>query len=248
MSIAMTWAPAPRVPQLQTDEVHVWSVLLAVGDELTKQLSEHLSPNELERASRYLADQHRRRFIVSRARQREILARYLNASPVRLRFRYEPLGKPVLDTPFRNNRLRFNLSNSGDVALLAVGLDEELGVDVERVRDFSNLEPFSERYFSQQECAVLHSQSSAERLAAFFHCWTRKEAILKATGKGLTSPLDQVIVSIAPGEPSRVLSIDGDSDKAAEWWLAALAPVAGYVGAVARRSAAPWLRCWQFAD
>ena len=244
----LTWQPGPESPKFVENEVHVWSISLVADDATTVRLMKYLSPDEGHRAARYLSDQHRRRFVVSRGRQREILSRYVHLSASKIEFCYESLGKPGLDEPLADSRIRFNLSNSGELALLAVTLDRDVGIDVERIREMSSMNDFSRRYFAKQECDALAVLSDSQRQVAFFNCWTRKEAILKATGKGISSPLDKVIVTLSPDREARVLSIDDDQEMAAQWWLAELNPLKGYVGAIAMRMRCPRLVCWSHSD
>lgn len=167
----------------------------------------------------------------------------------KLQFDYSPLGKPSLAPGFDgSNRVRFNISNSGDMALIAVALDRELGVDVERIRDNLDHEGLAQRYFAAEERDRLQAMPEGERLAGFFDCWTRKEAFLKAIGKGLTYPLDRAIVSVGPEVPCRLISLDGNESAAAAWSLVALHPSPGYVAAIAIPGAAPTLQVfrWEF--
>jgi 4'-phosphopantetheinyl transferase len=179
---ADSWHIPQTQPKLTRGTVHVWRLSLAVSNRQVEALQTCLSPEEAERAARYHFERHGRRFIACRGQVREILSRYVNARFADLRFRYSPRGKPSLDEPFLGSAVHFNVSNSQDVALCAVALDRELGVDVEFVREPLDFEGLAARFFARQEVEVLRSLPDERRLEAFFHCWTRKEAILKATG------------------------------------------------------------------
>lgn len=133
------------------------------------------------------------------------------------------------------------------MALLVVTLDRDLGIDVERIRDNLDHAGLAERYFAAEERDKLRSLPESQRLSGFFDCWTRKEAFLKAIGKGLTFPLDRAIVSVG-SEPCRLLSLDGDASAAAAWSLLALHPAAGYVAAIAIPGSLPHITTfnWDF--
>ncbi len=154
-----------------------------------------------------------------------------------MRFAYTTYGKPLLADETGASGLRFNLTHSHGLALLAVTRGREIGVDVERIRDNLEGEKLAERFFSPREVAALRSLPPELRREAFFHCWTRKEAYIKAVGKGLSLPLDQFDVTLHPGEPAALLATRHDSEEAQRWSMRSLAPGEGYVGALARRGA-----------
>jgi 4'-phosphopantetheinyl transferase len=229
-------------PDLRAGEMHVWRFSLDADSSVIEHLSNSLSPDEIERAERFLFDDIRRRFIVCRAAQRAILAAYLGELPHQLRFQYENLGKPSLSAMTGDPPILFNLANSKSLGLLGVTQGVELGIDVEKIRAVQRLEGLAQRFFADIEIRQLESIGEEDREQAFFRIWTRKEALLKAVGKGLTFPLDQVIVSLLEAEPCRVVHF-GDDDPST-WWLAHLAPQSGYFGAVACRTEPRQIRTW----
>src|SRR5260221_1033852 len=121
-----SWPPGPEQPRLTPGAVHVWCLPLDLTVAQVEELGMCLSPDEAERAARYHFDRHRRRFIACRGQVREILAAYLSAQAGEIRFAYGPRGKPVLEGPWKDSAIQFNVSNSHDVALLALALDREL--------------------------------------------------------------------------------------------------------------------------
>jgi len=172
----------------------------------------------------------RRRFVVARAALRGVLGAALGQPPRSLRFVEGPHGKPALaDQP---PPLRFNLSHSGELALLALSLDRELGVDLERRRHHLDHLGIARRYFAPDELAALAALPAAQQETAFYRCWTRKEALLKAKGAGLTLPLDSFAVSVTEAAP-QLLRTDWDTTEAQRWRLFHLAPAPGAIGAVA---------------
>jgi 4'-phosphopantetheinyl transferase len=222
------WTEPPLSPSLETGAVHVWRVALDQPDDKLDRFRRTLEPDELDRASRFHFEEHRRHFIVARGFLRSVVARYLKTQPESLRFSYGAYGKPGLAS---EHVLRFNLSHSHEVALLAVGLKAELGVDVEHIRaDFAS-EEIARRFFSRAEVDVFNALPKEEQVAAFFRCWTRKEAYIKAIGKGLSQALDAFDVTLAPDVQPALLRVEGDD--ASRWLLRNVDVGEGYAGALA---------------
>lgn len=224
----------------------MWRASLELPSSQVQTLQHNLTEEELERAERFHFQRHRVRFIVARGVLRTILGRYLWVEPGRLRFSYGPHGKPELAGNNAWRALRFNVSHSHRLALYAVTNDREIGVDVERIRPDLAGEKIAERFFSPQEAAMLRGLPAQVRQEAFFACWTRKEAYLKAVGEGITLRLDQFEVSVAPEGPATLLSIKGDPKKASRWSLKELDPGPGYVAALAVKGHGWDLRCWHW--
>lgn len=240
------WPPGPDKPRLSAGDVHVWCMPLDVPQHEADSLRAVLSDDELQRADRFLSPDHRRRFVVGRARLRQVLASYLNESAERIRFQYGRLGKPALAAPWCESRIHFNVSNSHEMALCALAMDRELGVDVEHIRPLDNFDGLAERYYAPCELETLRSLPEEQRLTGFFNCWTRKEALLKAVGTGLSFPLDRVVVTLVPDEPARLLSFHGQPGSASQWWLEGLQPASGYVAAVAWPGDPPQIQLWNW--
>lgn len=215
-----------------------------------QQLAQTLAPDERERAERFHFERDRWRFVVGRGVLRTILGCYLELEPGQLKFCCGPYGKPGLAKmpSTRENRLYFNLAHSQGLALYAVTREHEIGVDVEYIRAIPEMEQIAARFFSAQENAVLRSLPPGQRQEAFFNCWTRKEAYIKAIGDGLAQPLAEFNVSLAPGEPTRLLSIKGDVQAAALWSVQALTPAPGYVAALAVKGHEGQLKYWRWTS
>ena len=233
-------------PFLPFLDVHLWCASLDAPQTVVEQYAATLAPDEQQRAARFRAGTLRNRFIVGRGTLRAILARYLDADAAQPTFQYNALGKPALAAPWDQSGLRFNVSHSHGLALFAVASGREVGVDVEWPQRRCDPAKLIHRYFSEVERREWHALPAEQKLAGFFRGWTCKEAWLKAVGTGLSFPLDQVSVSLAPSEPPRLLSIRGDRDEAAQWHLACSIPADGYVAAVAVRGAAPHINSWQW--
>ncbi len=161
------------------------------------------------------------------------MGRYAGREPSAIAFRYGGWGKPGLDEARDGDGLQFNLSHSGDLALLAVARGRRLGIDVEAVRPMADAGPIAARFFSPRECERFRRLPESEQLAAFFRCWTRKEAYMKATGAGMSMPLDQFDVTLSPGEPPALLRVEGLPDEPSRWSYRDLDPGPGYLAALA---------------
>jgi 4'-phosphopantetheinyl transferase len=226
--------PQPAEPAaLAPGEIHVWRAgLTLTSDEESRRIAS-LSPDERERAYRFVVARARTQFVAARSTLRAILGRYLGRAPQEVRFVLGPVGKPSLADV--SPSLYFNLSHSHEVALVAVTPCGEIGVDVEHVRDMATRDAMAERFFHPSEVATLQALPPDLRAHGFFNAWTRKEAFLKATGKGITYGIDRVEVTLAPGDSPLVLGVDGDQTEAAAWSLGVFTPAPQYLGALAMR-------------
>jgi 4'-phosphopantetheinyl transferase len=225
---------------LAADEVHVWCASLA---QPAADYAALLSADEQARARRFRFEREQRRFTVGRGILRLLLGRYLDFPAEKLQFAYDPHGKPALAA---DPQTRFNLSNSGELALYAFTLNHDLGVDLEQIHPLPDAEQLAERYFSPRERAELVVLPASQRLEAFFSGWTRKEAWLKARGDGLTYPLDQFSVVLTPEKPAQLLETKDGTP--ARWSLQALTPAPGYVGALAVDGHAWRLAQWRVGE
>jgi len=224
--------------------VHVWRAALDVPESQVRRLWDMLTLDERQRAERFFFEKDRTHFVVARGLLRVLLGRYLQQDPPRLRFTYGPHGKPALATDPSGVALRFNVSHAHGLALYAITHGREVGVDVERIRPEIAQEKIAERFFSPREVTVLRALPTPLQASAFFACWTRKEAYIKAKGAGLALPLDQFDVSLTPGRPAVLLHTAWDPQEAAGWALQDLAPAPGYRAAVAVAGHAWRLTCW----
>ena len=246
MSQVQTWLSPPKSPPLQTGEVHVWRIELEQPNNLLEKFRTSLDPDELERAGRFHFDKHRRHFIVGRGFLRDILSRYIEVEPAALRFSYGLYGKPALAGEHENSKLRFNMSHSHNLALFAITEDKHLGIDVEHIRSDFASEDIARRFFSRVEVESFNALRAEEQVAAFFRCWTRKEAFMKATGKGMSQPLDTFDVTLAPAAPPRLLRVEDDD--ASRWSLSDIDVGEGYAGALVVEGVVSKISYWSAAD
>lgn len=231
----LNWRSPPADLRLTDDQIHVWQASLLLSDDHLARLRSTLAADEQARAGRFHFTRDRDRYVAARGTLRTILGRYLGLLPQQVSFDYTPHGKPLLRqglTP-EGAGLSFNLSHSHDLALYVVARRRRVGVDVEFIRPELTDEPIAERFFSPREVIALRALPLAEQPPAFFRCWTRKEAFVKARGEGLSLPLDRFDVSLAPGEPAVLLATQDDPAEAQRWQLQALAPQTGYMAALA---------------
>jgi 4'-phosphopantetheinyl transferase len=229
----MTPAEADRdtsLYDLPADLVRVWRVHLDGVPARFDRLEKLLSPDEVDRARRFQFERDRRRFTVARGALRTILGGYLQLNPMSIVFDYGPQGKPFLAPA--TSFIRFNVAHSGELALIAVSRERELGVDVEFVRSLTGAEQIADGFFSPREAAVFRSLPRDLVETAFFACWTRKEAYIKARGGGLSIPLDRFDVSLEPGKPAALLEVRDDPIEASRWSMVELQPASGYAGAL----------------
>ena len=240
------WSSAPKDLVLADTEVHVWRARLERPVSQVRELRDTLTDDELDRANRFSFAIDRQRFIVARATLRSILSRYLTIAPGHLRFYYNPYGKPFLDPVSHSQLLNFNLSHSGSTAVYAITRNREIGVDVERVRPGFAYEEIAERFFSANEVSILNTTPIEKKLEAFYSCWTRKEAYIKAHGKGLSRVLDSMDVSLAPWERSRLLTTKHEPLARSVWTFLDLRPGTGYTGALAIQGTGCKIRYWEW--
>jgi 4'-phosphopantetheinyl transferase len=186
MSNAVTdWRTARGVPRLADNALHIWCALASEHEPALQRYTRLLSADELQRAGRLRLPRHRERFIISTGLLRTLLGKYLDCRPESIQISRTLQGKPFLPAAFSSAPITFNLSHSRDAVLFAVRLREPVGIDVEYMRDNLDFIALAERFLSVQEYRTISSLSGAQQKAAFYTCWTRKEAYLKATGKGL---------------------------------------------------------------
>jgi 4'-phosphopantetheinyl transferase len=217
-------------------EIHVWWAFLEQPSSRLERLAEILSGDERTRVARYHFDKDKNRFIASRGILRIILGGYLGVRPDQLRFGYGDQKKPSLLDGSGKRKIHFNLSHSGGLVLYAFTRGLEIGVDIEKIRELADMEQIAERFFSDREKAEFSALPPDIKKAAFFNCWTRKEAFLKALGTGLCHCSGGFEVSLVPGEPAQLLRIDGDVQEASRWSIYEPKTASDFVAAIALRS------------
>lgn len=231
---------------LHEGDVHVWKAALDISWEHVSNLATLLSEDEMVRAHRFHFARDQRRFIVARGILRQILGSYTGLPPQSLRLQYGEYGKPALTADCGGTWLQFNLAHAHERVFYGLTRGMKIGIDLERVRaHFASLQ-IAERFFAPAEVATLKTITGKARVDAFFNCWTRKEAYIKAQGTGFSLPLDQFEVSLHPDEPAALLkAVDGQENT--QWTLAAIETEPGYVAALAVDGPLTIWRCWRWS-
>ena len=244
-----SWPRPVGQPSLASAEAHVWRASLEQPVKVVESLYQMLSPDEQARANRFHFDKDRRHFIIARACWRKLLGQYLGIEPAELRFAYGEYGKPHLAPAMldHSEKMKFNLAHAGGLAVYAFTRLGEIGVDLERIKPEFAGDDIARRFFSPAEVDSFDRQPADARALAFFNCWTRKEAFIKAKGMGLSLPLDQFDVTLAPDQEASLLRTGWDESEAGRWSLRALEIGGDYVGAVALEAHDWQLSCWDFA-
>jgi 4'-phosphopantetheinyl transferase len=209
---------------VKATEVHSWCVSLDVPPETCADFYATLSHDERDRSARLRFARDRQRFIAARGVLRALLGRYLGTHPGQIRFVYNAFGKPALSPEF-GSPLKFNLSHSADLALIAIAADADIGVDLEYIRAQPDYAEIARHFFSAAEVDRLNRLPSHLHAPAFLSCWTKKEAYVKACGEGLAMP---------------------DGPRARRWSLYTLQPAPGYIGALAVEGSGRRLTQWHW--
>jgi 4'-phosphopantetheinyl transferase len=229
---------------LQENEVQLWRADLDALAPHESRWQQILSADEQKRAARFHFAKDRQHFAAARAILRIILGGYLGVDPVGIDFRYSQREKPSLGADYAESGIRFNVSHSRGVALYAFARRIELGVDVECINREIEVESIARRFFSAFEQQQLLNFAPGERAEAFFRCWTRKEAYIKATGDGLSLPLSEFDVSLRQGEKDCLIATRPDRGEAKQWLLREGPAGTGYIAAICGRGRKWKLTSW----
>lgn len=240
------WLIPPPTLKLATDEVHVWLVAVDRATARVQSFKSFLSDDEHIKQVRFHFQKDRDRFIICRGILRQILSRYLGCKAQDLKFCYNEFGKPALCADTKQP-ICFNLSHSHNLALIAVS-HNCVGVDIEYIRTDLAIADMAESIFSSTEYVLWQALPPNLKTEAFFTCWTRKEAYLKATGKGLSLAMNAIDVSFIPKQPAILLKTAWDAQEPYRWLLQELSPDPNYVAAIAVASNNWQVKYWQWCD
>ena len=241
------WLAPPESLALKSDEVHVWRASLEMPPSQVSTLKQILSADEISRAGRFHFQKDQDHFVVARGLLRTILGRYVGRNPEDLRFCYGLNGKPSL-TGETEEKIRFNVSHSYGLSLFAVTLNRDTGVDLEYIRSDLSLGDLAEQFLSPRELLAFKAVPEHDRTRAFFTAWTRKEAYLKAQGRGLSGDLKQLEVVPALGCPSEFPEINGSNQEDSPWLLMDLAVLPEYAAALVVEGHDLQLKFWQWEN
>lgn len=215
---------------ISANDVRVWVTSLKISPSELAALWHVLAKDERERATRYRFDKDRRRFIAARGRLRQVVGHYLSIPPAEVLFQSNPFGKPAL--ALGSVRFQFNLSHAGVWALIAVGRDRSLGIDIEPVNDRVRWEDLAPLIFTRREQHELALYPLNEKHHAFLRGWTRKEAYVKARGLGLSLPLDRFDVPLAAKKIEMLIDTARDTEAQGQWRVYPIDLLPGHVAAL----------------
>lgn len=249
MTLAMyTWteAHAPAAP-VEAGAVHLCRFSLKAEAAEHARLCTLLSSRERQRAEGIRIETHRRRYEVGHGRLRRVLGTYLGIPPETIEFGRHSRGKPFIVASQNALGIQHNFSHTGDVGIVGVTLGAAIGVDVEGHRSDVDMELIARRQFAPGEQARLMSLPSAERPAAFYRCWTRKEAYLKALGDGIAGGLQGFEVSFLESEAPALLRAKGGPEECRRWKMIAADAGPGLSAACVVEGALARVECWELA-
>ncbi|MGE5431308.1 MAG: 4'-phosphopantetheinyl transferase family protein [Syntrophomonadaceae bacterium] len=229
---------------LNQNEVNIWRV--NAGSVSSSGLKDVLTPDELKKAYGYYFLKDQENFIISRGLLRVLIARYLNTSPLQINIHFNKYGKPYLKKSEGN--LKFNVSHSNGTLLFAFTRNQEIGIDIEYIQhDFADLE-IARHFFSRAEILALSVLPEDARVIGFFNCWTRKEAYIKAIGRGLSIPLDSFDVSVVPGETAELVRVHNNSGGSKHWRIVDLEVGGKFSAALAVKGNPNEIKYYEWTD
>lgn len=244
MKIDNLLSAAPRTIQaMGLNEIHIWLLSLDKNVAQVEQLRALLSADEQMRADRFLSEKDRNRFIVGRSALRSLLGNYLGIHPVKVQFIYGNQGKPALATSCNTLDIKFNISHSASIAIIAITINRNVGIDIERIRNLPEAEQIAEQVFSRSENVTLSASPIAKKMEIFFKLWVRKEAYVKGCGTGLSVELADIDVTPHPSKSYRSMVSGMSFGHDSSWFIEGFEPISGYVAAVAAEA---WQ--WNWTD
>ena len=240
------WPAAIEPVALSLAEAHLYAVPIDETSDRWVELCTVLTPDERQRAAQFRVEPPRRRFVTARAALRILLSRYLDLPPAAVTLSLSPNGKPRLGDQHRQSGLHFNVSHSGNMALVVLARGCEVGVDVEQLRAVRHVQHIAKRYFHASEIEAILSAPPAGQVAAFLRCWTGKEAVLKAIGMGITGSLAAFHVPNLNDEGAYVEVPTHPHGRPTQIWLQQFMLSNDYLAAVACADALRKVRCFEF--
>ncbi len=238
------WKQTDPELKLSPDCIDIWKVNLKKEDRNIFLHAQYLSSEEHARAEKYVNGKKSREFIITRSVLRNVLGHVLSVNPKHLLFDYTNVGMPVLPTRSGHPEICFNVSHSYDIALIAISIEQAVGIDIEKIRDDIDYEAMSKRFFSDNEYHNIMKYEGKERTHAFFATWTRKEAIVKAMGTGIASGLKSFDVSVDPSAPAALMETRWDDDLNSTWILNTIDADDDYFACLANSGEDKTLRYW----
>jgi 4'-phosphopantetheinyl transferase len=244
----ISWKLALTFPSLNNQDVHLWKCLFKPDSNEFKKSAYLLSEEEFQLADRFVFEHDRERYVYFHGALRVVLSAYTHTPPRLLSFWKNSYGKPHVVRHSGKGDVQFSLSHSQDIALIAVALDQEVGVDVELIRPINDARDITKNYFAVEEQQLLLPLSDEVLDEYFFICWTQKEAYIKAIGKGFSCSLDQFIVPIIKNGCKKCDIRNAFNGESEAWRFESFTPHPGYVGALVTRPYSGVLSHYQFGE
>ena len=241
------WQTPPEGLALREGEVHVWRGIVDIPSADLQVCWKTLKTDEQERAQRFRFAQHRTRFISARGMLRKLLGHYLSLAPQDIELGIGLQGKPFVQSQGRD-KLYFNVSHSQKLVLIAFSASSEVGIDVEGPQSHLNHQAIAKRIMNKQEASWFHSLPESKRKSALFNCWTRKEAFVKAHGKGLTFPLRDITVTFLPEQPTSIVRIENPELHTLSWSIYSIYARPQYAGALVVAGKPRSIKYWDYQE
>ncbi len=211
------------------NQTHVWYIYFSQQLNILSYFLSILSKDEIEKASKFRFEKDKNCSIITRGALRFLSGKYLTENPEDIKFKYGEFGKPYYNM---ETELKFNVSHSGNMAVIGFVLNDDIGVDVEEMKSDFEVFDIASNYFSDYEIKSLKEIPIQNHVKGFYRCWTRKESFIKAKAKGLSFPLDSFSVSIDSDEKTELLETKWDKNEKELWNLFSFTPQENYIGAV----------------
>lgn len=223
------WKSPPEELSISSGMVHLWSVDLSAPPAPISFYASLLSSDEQQRADRFYFQKHKDQFIVGRGLLRELIGKYAKVNPRNITFSYNQFGKPGFE---QQAELKFNLSHSNGLAIIGFTIQMEIGLDLEKIDPAINVRQIARHFFAANEQKQIQELPADQQAAAFFKCWTSKEAFIKAHGQGLSLPLDQFEVEVIPDQPAAIKAVHWDLKPANTWDILGFVPRESFLAAL----------------
>lgn len=230
---------------LDSNQIHIWYINFNLAEDVITFLDSFLSKDEIIKASKFRFKKDKNCSIITRGALRLISSKYLKMKPENITFKYGEFGKPDFDI---DTKIKFNVSHSGNMAIIGFVLNDDIGVDVEKIKSDFDVFDIAKNYFSDSEIEALKKLPIHERAKGFYRCWTRKESFIKAKAQGLSFSLDSFSVSINSDEKTELLETKWNKNEKELWKLFSFLPKENYMGAVSVKSNIESIKYFNFNE
>ncbi|MGB5418188.1 4'-phosphopantetheinyl transferase family protein [Algibacter sp.] len=230
---------------LTLNQTQIWFINFDISEQEIASLNNFLSEDEILKASKFRFQKDKKSSIITRGVLRLLSSKYLNTKPGEIKFKYGEFGKPEFDL---DTEIKFNVSHSGNMAVIGFVLNDDIGIDIEEIKSNFDVSEIAKSHFSSLEIKALNNLPKAEQVKGFYRCWTRKESFIKAKAKGLSFPLDSFSVSINSDKNAKLLETNWDKNEKDLWKLYSFTPQENYLGAVSVKGNIESIKHFNFND